>query len=113
MIAESFSTALLKNPSIGISSAKLLGDQSIRKYIEQYDEFIYYDPFTMLCQSSGFGKSRACFGLVDEGFYVVYCCLRDEKSSGYPKRSVITDVLLNISYNTSVLLFDKKFYILF
>ncbi|RNA17112.1 dynein heavy chain axonemal [Brachionus plicatilis] len=93
LIAESFTTNLLENSCIGISSRKFLSNQ-IRKYIESYNELIFYGPYAILFQSSGFGKSRACFGLVDEGFYVVYCCLLDLKSNGYPRRSTLADFLL-------------------
>lgn len=48
-----------------------------------------YGFFTTVCQSSGFGKSRACQNLSKKA-YVVYCCLRSSLSrSGYPKRSYL------------------------
>ncbi|RMZ95168.1 hypothetical protein BpHYR1_022194 [Brachionus plicatilis] len=48
-----------------------------------------YGYFTTVCQSSGFGKSRACQNLSTKA-YVVYCCLRSNLSkSGYPKRSYL------------------------
>lgn len=54
----------------------------------------YYGPYTVVCQSSGFGKSRACLSLIDEGFFVVYCCLREKGSNGYPKRSCLAEHIL-------------------
>ncbi|RNA07155.1 hypothetical protein BpHYR1_048413 [Brachionus plicatilis] len=48
-----------------------------------------YGFFTTVCQSSEFGKSRACQNLSKKAF-VVYCCVRSNLSrSGYPKRSFL------------------------
>ncbi|CAF0712372.1 unnamed protein product [Brachionus calyciflorus] len=51
----------------------------------------YRGPYAVLEQSDGFGKTKACLGLVDEEFYVVYCCLCEDDSHEYPKRSCLAD----------------------
>ena len=94
LIKESFEIQLYQNKKIGFDSKFYLKDQ-IKILMDKYNPIDYYGPFTTLCQASGFGKSRASYNLVDEGMYVVYCCLRPESSSGYPKRSCLADFLLS------------------
>ena len=75
------------------------------EYINRYkiNSNEYYAPYSAICQSSGFGKTRACFSLRDD-FYVVYCCLRPEESnSGYPPRSCIADYFTKIYTNETIL----------
>lgn len=55
--------------------------------------------FTTVCQSSGFGKSKACQNL-SKKTYVVFCCLRYENSdSAYPKRSYLAKKLTQVYAN--------------
>ena len=56
----------------------------------------YYGPFTTLVQSSGTGKSRACFDLAREMF-VLYICLRPKNSPGYPSASIHKNYLIESS----------------
>lgn len=88
---ESFKIKIRKNAALEFSSEQYLADK-IRMLISKYDSK-YYGPFTTLCQSSGFGKSRACEALVNQNFYVVYCCLRAQNSTGYPPRSCLANYL--------------------
>ncbi|CAG8684476.1 2580_t:CDS:1, partial [Ambispora gerdemannii] len=54
----------------------------------------FYAPYTSLVQASGTGKSRLLRELaVEKDVLVVYICLRDSISRGYPKRSIIADVI--------------------
>jgi hypothetical protein len=54
----------------------------------------FYAPYTSLIQASGTGKSRLLRELAfEKDVFVVYICLRDSESRGYPKRSIIADVL--------------------
>ncbi|RMZ97035.1 hypothetical protein BpHYR1_044278 [Brachionus plicatilis] len=96
LIKESFEIQLYQNEKIGFDSKIYLKDQ-IKILMDRFNPIDCYGPFTTVCQASGFGKSKACFSLVDEGFYVVYCCLRPELSSGYPNRSCLADFLLSNS----------------
>lgn len=94
LIQDSFFTELRKNPMIGINSSTYLSGQ-LDRMITEFKTNIYYAPYTVICQSSGFGKSRACAALVDQGFFVVYCCLRKKGVRGFPKRSCLADDLLS------------------
>ena len=94
LIEDSFLIDLKLNPKIGINSRTYLSN-TIKQMMEKFRKNNYYAPFSVICQSSGFGKSRACVSLVDEGFYVVYCCLRPKESKGFPKRSCLADDFLN------------------
>ncbi len=77
-----------------------LGNRSLFVlYIKQcYQEFSlqsrdmpkYYAPYTVLCQSSGYGKTRMVLEMHTE-FYLVYICLRKTGSSGQPRRSRCAD----------------------
>ena len=53
----------------------------------------YYAPYTTLIQASGTGKSKLLKNFADSRM-TVYCCLRESKSSGYPSRSHIANILL-------------------
>jgi hypothetical protein len=59
----------------------------------------YNSPYTALCQSSGYGKSKL---LVELGkhFHVFYICLRRPDSSGVPSRTLEVAELLCSGYNT-------------
>ncbi|CAF0999921.1 unnamed protein product [Brachionus calyciflorus] len=93
LIEESFSVELRKNPDIGFDSKEFLKKEILKLINDYTNGLFYYAPYTMVCQSSGFGKSRACLSLKDE-FYIVYCCLRDVSSTGYPKQSALASYLL-------------------
>ncbi|CAF1119065.1 unnamed protein product, partial [Brachionus calyciflorus] len=57
----------------------------------------YRGPYAVMEQSNGFGKSRACQGLIEQGFYVVYCCLCEDADYEYPRRSCLADRFFNHS----------------
>ena len=59
---------------------------------------MYYAPYTSLVQGSGTGKSRL-FKEISCDVYIFYCCFRSLRSTGYPPRSSIASVLLNIPSN--------------
>ncbi|CAG8740733.1 27252_t:CDS:2 [Dentiscutata erythropus] len=63
---------------------------------------IYYAPYVTLTQASGTGKSKL-LKKVAENVTTIYCCLRDYNSNGYPFRSFITNVLLKVKFEFSVL----------
>ncbi|CAF1006840.1 unnamed protein product, partial [Brachionus calyciflorus] len=94
MIKDSFLVWMRMNPIIGIDSKTFLSNE-LKNMIEKYKYESYYGPFSLVCQSSGFGKSRACASLTENNFYVVFCCLRPQESTGYPKRSILSDKLTN------------------
>ena len=94
LIKDSFSIDIRENSKIGFNSKTYLSIQ-IKKMIENFKKNNYYAPFSVICQSSGFGKSRACVSLVDENFYVVYCCLRPNESRGFPRRSCLASDMLS------------------
>lgn len=94
LIEDSFSIDLRQNPTIRLDSRSFLSHK-IKLMIENFQKYNYYAPYTVVCQSSGFGKSRACTSLAEIDFYVVYCCLRKKDSTGYPKRSCLADNLLS------------------
>lgn len=94
LIIDSFEkTATLENRIL-----KIKPEDYIFSKIEYYwnNKLKVYGNFTTVCQSSGFGKSRACQNL-SKKTYVVYCCLRPQKSyTGYPKRSYLADKLTQV-----------------
>jgi hypothetical protein len=47
----------------------------------------FYSPYTALINSSMMGKSRAMVMLKDYGVFIFYFCLRESRSSGFPRRS--------------------------
>ncbi|CAG8710337.1 6407_t:CDS:2, partial [Funneliformis mosseae] len=60
----------------------------------------FYAPYTSLIQASGTGKSRLLRELAfEKDVFVVYICLRDSESRGYPKRSIIADVLTGQAFS--------------
>ncbi|CAG8772474.1 11839_t:CDS:1, partial [Racocetra fulgida] len=66
----------------------------IDKCLDDYETIKgYYAPYTTLVQASGTGKSKLLIN-VAEKIMTVYCCLRDSKSSGYPFRSDIANILV-------------------
>ncbi|CAG8851697.1 29892_t:CDS:1, partial [Racocetra persica] len=68
--------------------------QFIDKCLDDYETIKgYYAPYTTLVQASGTGKSKLLIN-VAEKIITVYCCLRDSKSSGYPSRSDIANILV-------------------
>lgn len=91
LVEDSFKTQLKQHSKLDFNSQKYLS-RKIKSLIKKFDSK-YYGLFTTLCQSSGFGKTRACEALVDENIYVVYCCLRKQSSTGYPPRSFMADFL--------------------
>src|SRR6266540_1682152 len=68
----------------------------ITKCAQSWDPRKYYAPYFSLVQASGTGKTKLLKVIADE-VYVVYCCLRDENSSGYPPKSTIATYLLQES----------------
>src|SRR6266498_4816978 len=65
----------------------------IIKCAQSWDPRKYYAPCVSLVQASGTGKTKLLKVIADE-VYVVYCCLHDENSSGYPSKSTIAIYLL-------------------
>ncbi|CAF0765381.1 unnamed protein product [Brachionus calyciflorus] len=104
MVEISYTIQIKKHPGLNFNSDQYLASQ-IKNYIQQYDNQ-FYGPFATLCQSSGFGKTRACEALVNDNFYVVYCCLRKKSSSGFPPRSPAADF---IQSNDSKEIMIRKF----
>ncbi|KAJ3079074.1 hypothetical protein HK102_004047 [Quaeritorhiza haematococci] len=88
------------NPTVQAFSRKfvdkvdLIGrlHEHLLKISNSWDRMV---PYTTITQSSGYGKSRAMKELAwTRKTFVVYVCLRDTSSSGYPYRSSIADRLL-------------------
>ncbi|CAF1114051.1 unnamed protein product, partial [Brachionus calyciflorus] len=94
------------NPKIGIDSKTFLSNE-LKNMIDKYKHNSYYGPFSVICQSNGFGKSRVCASLTENNFYVVFCCLRPKESTGYPKRSILAEKLT--SKNTDLKYFRCYF----
>lgn len=70
--------------------------------------------YLLLCVNlwfCGFGKTRACEALVDENFYVVYCCLRKKLSTGFPPLSSLADFLQPIQSDEEILIQKFKSYL--
>ncbi|KAG9295623.1 hypothetical protein G9A89_005316 [Geosiphon pyriformis] len=60
----------------------------------------FYAPYTSLVQASGTGKSRLLRELaVEKNVLVIYICLRDPESKGYPNRSDIATELTGKAYS--------------
>jgi hypothetical protein len=78
---------------------------SIQKLIDSYSS-IYYAPYSVMTQSSGYGKTRAVLLLKDKWF-LVYTCLRDKSSTGFPMRSLIAETLLD--WNDNEFAIERKF----
>ncbi|CAF1050462.1 unnamed protein product [Brachionus calyciflorus] len=91
-------------------SAQVYLRNKINEFLNEYNSN-YYGPVSTICQSSGFGKSRACEGLVDENFFVIFCCLRDKDSIGYPARSCMADYLLIDSTDENKVIINFKSYL--
>ncbi|CAG8727381.1 24676_t:CDS:2 [Cetraspora pellucida] len=69
--------------------------QFIDKCLDNYETINgYYVLYTTLVQASGTGKSKLLIN-VAEKIMTVYCCLRDFKSSSYPFRSNIANILVS------------------
>uniref|UniRef100_A0A1D1XK08 Cytochrome c-type biogenesis protein CycH n=1 Tax=Anthurium amnicola TaxID=1678845 RepID=A0A1D1XK08_9ARAE len=56
----------------------------------------FYAPYTTLVQASGTGKTKLLHKAA-ESVKAVYCCLREQNSSGHPARSYIANKLLDKS----------------
>ena len=68
---------------------------AVQNIFELWDPSVYYSPYTSMVQVSMSGKTSILMKLGSEGsFFVVYCCLRQLTSSGYPPRSRIATKLL-------------------
>lgn len=59
----------------------------------------FYSPYTTICQSSGYGKSRTIELMAKDSskFYIHYCCFRETMHSGFPRKSVYADKLMSAS----------------
>ena len=67
----------LKKPAYSNLNSKDYLKLIINNYLKENENVdTYHGPYSVICQSSGFGKSRACLSLKDD-FYIVYICLRD------------------------------------
>ncbi|CAF0865091.1 unnamed protein product [Brachionus calyciflorus] len=109
LVKESFKIDIIKHPELDFNSQRFLAEK-IKMFIKKVDSK-YYGPFTTLFQSSGFGKTRACLSLVNENFYVVYCCLRNSFSTGYPPRSSLARFFEKNWVNERILIRNFKSYI--
>ncbi|CAF0970233.1 unnamed protein product [Brachionus calyciflorus] len=89
---ESFCKNIKTTSELNLNSSKYLKEQLVQM-IKNWN-YSYRGPYAVLEQSNGFGKTKACLGLVDEECYVVYCCLDEKKSNGYPQRSFLADEFL-------------------
>ncbi|RMZ97921.1 hypothetical protein BpHYR1_008492, partial [Brachionus plicatilis] len=108
LVEESFKIGLKQHSKLSFNSQEYLS-KKLKCLIKKFDTK-YYGPFTTLCQSSGFGKSRACEALVDENFYVVYCCLRKKFSTtNFPPRSTLAN-FLQTNQNQETLITKYKCY---
>ncbi|CAF1049329.1 unnamed protein product [Brachionus calyciflorus] len=89
LLKDSLSKNFKTNLQLELNPSKYLKEQLV-EMMKSWN-YKYRGPYAVLEQSNGFGKTKACLGLVDEECYVVYCNLGDKKSMGYPKRSSIAD----------------------
>ena len=76
-----------------------LGFQRFVAYIQKcaagWSDQKYFAPYIALVQSSGTGKSRYVYEYGKQG-WLIYVCLRDEMSSGFPLRTpILADILEN------------------
>ncbi|CAG8634928.1 12267_t:CDS:2, partial [Ambispora gerdemannii] len=76
------------------------------RYLEQcaieWTPYQFYAPYTSLIQASGTGKSRLLRELAfEKDVLVVYICLRGSMSRGYPKRSIIADVITGRGFSVA------------
>jgi hypothetical protein len=94
LIEHAFKKDLRKKSCIGLDAGKFLIDEIHEIKRTGGLNFWKYGQFTNICQSDGFGKTKACCSLVNQNCYLVYCSLRDKNSLGYPKRSCLADLFL-------------------
>ncbi|CAF0871775.1 unnamed protein product, partial [Brachionus calyciflorus] len=102
LLEDSLCKNFKTNSQLDLNPSKYLKEQ-LMEMMKSWN-YKYRGPYAVLEQSNGFGKTKACLGLVDEECYVVYCNLDDKKSIGYPKRS-------NMAYQFLKEWNDEKFYI--
>ena len=69
------------------------------KQREKYKTSNHLALYTSVVNASGVGKSRL-FRQLGENVTVIYCCLRHKSSTGFPKRSLIAESLLEENLNT-------------
>ena len=55
----------------------------------------YYAPYSVICQSSGYGKTKLMLELSSKT-YLFFSCLRDVRATGDPQRSVIASTFLSL-----------------
>ncbi|RNA22315.1 hypothetical protein BpHYR1_034583 [Brachionus plicatilis] len=98
LISQLFIDSFERFVTLENSKLKIKPEDYIFSKIETYwkNNSVIYGFFTTLCQSSGFGKSKACQNLSKKAF-VVFCCLRSLNSdTGYPRRSYLADKLTQV-----------------
>ena len=59
-----------------------------RSYAEKWDPEIFFSLYTSLIKPSGSGKTRIALEAGKKTF-AFYCCLREDNSSGVPRRSYV------------------------
>src|SRR5438132_2746844 len=68
--------------------------------LQSWDRAKYYSAYFALVQASTSGKSSLLYR-TGNCVYVVYCCLRDPESGGYPERSIIAKNLEDVEGQSS------------
>jgi hypothetical protein len=104
LIEDSLNVSISKN-RFSVKDLKEYIELSIQNLVNSYNSR-YYAPYSVITQSSGYGKTRSVL-LLKEKWYLVYTCLRDKASTGFPKRSLIADTLLDGSNNETEI--ERKF----
>lgn len=67
--------------------------ENVGKNAAEWNDKKYFAPYMALVQSSGTGKSRYVYEYGRFG-WLIYLCLRDESSSGFPLRTpILADIL--------------------
>src|SRR5690606_15474524 len=79
-------TAEYRQPSRALRHFKEFFEEKILKAYN-INRNAFYALYFAVVQSSGYGKTRLLLEAGKRFFNLVYCCLRDPKSTGYPLRN--------------------------
>lgn len=61
---------------------------------EKWEKKEIYAPIVVICQSSGYGKSRSLYEYAQSNI-TIFMCLRDENDTGYPPRSKLCSTFID------------------
>ena len=89
ILKESFKSEFVDNKFVLEQLSEHIKDCSI-----QWIQSNIFAPITIICQSSGYGKTKSLFEYSKEHI-TLFICIRNFNDNGYPGRSAIADNLIN------------------